>query len=180
MVAILSDIANFISGAIQWLTQSAPKAFRIIFFLVLLTLGALLMTFTIRMMGYHCNSEGVPYTVSALNIFGNWDLLTSVPDVESLQNQAYDANQLPQDVTGGSNINNCDGPYFGYGFDHGGHHTVDLAMPVAGQLVVFVRTSARRGDRADQARPWGYASLWDKYLYELESAEDCERAAAVA
>jgi len=107
MVAILSDIANFISGAIQWLTQSAPKAFRIIFFLVLLTLGALLMTFTIRMMGYHCNSEGVPYTVSALNIFGNWDLLTSVPDVESLQNQAYDANQLPQDVTGGSNINNC-------------------------------------------------------------------------
>ena len=80
----------------------------------------------------------------------------------------------------GSNINNCDGPYFGYGFDHGGHHTVDLAMPVAGQLVVFVRTSARRGDRADQARPWGYASLWDKYLYELESAEDCERAAAVA
>lgn len=111
MVAIISDIANFITGLIQSLVQSSPKAFRILIFLIILTLGAFILTFTVRMMGYHCNSEGIPYTISPLNVFGNWDLLTSVPDIESLQNSAYSANDLPADVTGGSNIEKCSVQY---------------------------------------------------------------------
>jgi hypothetical protein len=111
MVAILSDIGNWLSGAIQWLTQSAPKPFKILFFLVLITLGALILTFTIRMLGYHCNSEAVPYHVSPLNLFGNWELLTNVPDVARLQENAYSANDLPPSITGGNNLKKCSVAY---------------------------------------------------------------------
>lgn len=89
-IPIISDIGNFIGSSIQWLTNSAPKPFLIIFFLLLLAIGGLLLTFTVRMLGYHClapttpGGVSIPYTVPLINIAANWDLTTNSPTQEEL------------------------------------------------------------------------------------------------
>jgi hypothetical protein len=83
-IPVVSDILNAIGSSIQWLTQSAPTPFRIIFFLLLLFIGIGLLSLAVRVVGYHCSSTGVPMKISTFNLYSNIKLITNTPDPTDL------------------------------------------------------------------------------------------------
>lgn len=107
-IPVVSDVANFIGSAFQWLTQSAPKPFRLVFFMLLLVVAASIFTFSIRMFGYHCNSQQTPYHTNPFNLIKNWELIQDVPDPATLTMQAIPTENIP--VLGGissENVGKC-------------------------------------------------------------------------
>lgn len=80
---ILSNIINGIRSSVSWFLQTAPKPLLLVLFLMfILLLGNFLMPLMVNSFGYHCDTNYNVWKISGVNLFTNYDILRSKPNVE--------------------------------------------------------------------------------------------------